>query len=916
MFKKIFFGILLLAAIAAGVYWFTYTKEISTPVSEGINAIPSNAAIIFESKQAKNTWKKLSQTNIMWEELLGTTSFSKLNSQAKYIDSLITMNPEVSKLLDNRSVFISAHLSGANTFDLLYVYSLPNLTYTSTLEDFLKTVNNPIQIGTEPTNREYDGVTISTIHPPNKDSLSYAFLKGIIMMSCKQNLVEDAIRQLKSGVSIAKDKNFSKVINTAGKNVDANVYVNYKTFPNLINNFIFPTLRNETNGLSDFADYSGWDITLKPNSLMLSGFTQANDSSINFLNLFRKQKPQEIELTKVIPSKTALLLFFGISNIKSFQRDYKNYLSAKQRSQNYEQYVEGINKKYKINIERSMLDWINNEMALVVTEPSSTDFSSNAYAVIRSNNIDDAVNTLNGIVDSVAKKEKEKPDTTNYRNYVISHLKLRNLLPQLFGWQFNKIAENYFTAIDDYIVFANTDAALRTFINDFENNKTLANNKNYQAFAENVSGEANLFIYSSIARSGNIYSSFLTEELSKDIEKQLALLQKFEGVGIQFTFNNKLFYSTIYLKYNPEVKQEISTLWESKLDTTISSKPYLVTNHITKAKEIFVQDDANKIYLISNTGKIIWSKQLHEKIMSDIVQVDVLKNNKLQLLFNTRSAIYMYDRNGNDMKGFPIKLKSPATNALSVFDYEKNRDYRIFIACENKKINCYKPDGEEVSGFKFDKTTNLVYVPLQYFRANNKDHICAIDVKGRIYLLDRQGEVRIKIKEQLAPGIRNFFIETGKDYTKSYIIAADTLGNIIKVSLTGDKESIKLQDFETSPYFDYKDINNDKTKEYIFLTRNKLKVFSADKSMIYNYEFQSKLSGLPIFFLFPDGTGKIGVVSEAENKLYLFNENGSIYNGFPLTGKTAFSIGDINNEGIFNLITGSSDNNIYVYQLE
>ena len=281
---------------------------------------------------------------------------------------------------------------------------MPNLTFTSTLEDFLKTINK----NSEPTERDYDGVSISTIHPPEKDSLSYAFLNGIIMMSCKQNLVEDAIRQLKSGGSIAKDKNFSKVINTAGKNVDANLYVNYKVFPGLINNFISPALKNEILGLSDFADYSGWDITLKPNALMLSGFTQTNDSSFNFLNLFRKQKPREIELTKVIPSKTALLLFFGISNIKSFQRDYKSYLSAKQRSQNYELYIDGINKKYKINIEGSMYDWINNEMALVLTEPLSSDLSANSFAVIHSNNIDDAVSSLNAVVYSIAKKDKEK----------------------------------------------------------------------------------------------------------------------------------------------------------------------------------------------------------------------------------------------------------------------------------------------------------------------------------------------------------------------------------------------------------------------------------------------------------------------------------------------------------------------------
>jgi hypothetical protein len=331
---------------------------------------------------------------------------------------------------------------------------------------------------------------------------------------------------------------------------------------------------------------------------------------------------------------------------------------------------------------------------------------------------------------------------------------------------------------------------------------------------------------------------------------------------------------------------------------------------------VLVQDDANKIYLISNTGKVIWTKQLHEKIMSEVIQVDVLKNNKLQMVFNTRSFIYMFDRNGNDMKGFPLKLKSQATNAVSVIDYENNRDYRIFIACENQRILSYKANGEPVSGFEADKTESPVYLPVQYFNTGNKDHLCAVDVKGKVYIFDRHGAIRIKMKEQLAQGIRNFYVEAGKDYRRSYIVAADTLGNITRLSLSGDKEKMKFQDFETSPYFDYRDINNDKTKEYIFLGRKELKVFNADKSLLFNYEFGDEITQAPQFFLFPDGSGKIGVCSEASGELYLFNDNGSLFNAFPLKGKTTFSIGDMNNEGSFNLITGSADNSIYVYQLQ
>ncbi|MES2140707.1 MAG: DUF3352 domain-containing protein [Bacteroidota bacterium] len=920
MWKKILIGIVISVFVAGGIYWFTYTKELHTPVSDAINAIPSNAAIVFESKQTKNTWKKLSQGNVMWEALLGAETFAKLNIQAHYIDSLIKSNVGVSQLLDNHSLFISAHVSGATTFDFLYVYSLPNRSYQSSLEGFIKTINN----NTEPFFREYSGVDIGTVHPYNGDSLSYAFFNGILIMSGKPTLVEDAIRQMKSGISLAMDKNFSKVINTTGKNVDANVYVNYKNFPNILNRFISPVFKKEINSLADFADCSGWDATIKPNALMLNGFTQANDSSTNFLNIFKDQKPQEIELTKVIPSKTALMLWFGVENIKTFHRNYKKYLKSlsQGRAQAYGQYIESLDEKYDINIEKSMLEWMGSEMALVVTESPSNDFVNNSYAVIHSNNIDDAVSALNGLADSVAKREREKlriPNselkTISYRNRPITHLNLPKLLPQLFGWQFNKITNNYYTSIEDYIVFANSKEALQNFIDDFENNKILGNNKNYKIFSENLSIESNVYLYSSIARSANIYSAFVTDELAKDIENKLDLFHKFEAVGIQFSATKKLFYSTAYLKYNPKYKQESGTMWESQLDSTVSSKPFVVINHTDKSKEIVIQDDANKLYLISNTGKIIWTKQLSEKIMSDIVQVDAFKNNKLQLLFNTHNQICMIDRNGNYMKGFPVKLESAATNAISVVDYEKNRDYRIFVACENKKIRCFKSNGEENKAFKFNKTNNKVFVPLQHVSVENKDVLCAVDEKGKIYLLNRQGEIYSNKTENLTEGIRDFYIEPGKDFNKTTVIAANALGNIIKVNLTGKKESFKMDDFDSSPFFDYKDINNDTIKEYIFLANKELKVFSKDKVLLFTHEFNETISQAPLFFHFSDGTGKIGVLSEKTNELYLFNDNGSVYKGFPLEGKTPFSIGDMNNNGILNIITGS-DNTIYLYQLE
>ena len=62
------------------------------------------------------------------------------------------------QLLNNGSVFISAHVSGANSYDFLYVYSLPNLGKKATVEDFRKiieTIGSELKLSKEKTKHSF-----------------------------------------------------------------------------------------------------------------------------------------------------------------------------------------------------------------------------------------------------------------------------------------------------------------------------------------------------------------------------------------------------------------------------------------------------------------------------------------------------------------------------------------------------------------------------------------------------------------------------------------------------------------------------------------------------------------------------------------------------------------------------------------
>ena len=64
-------------------------------------------------------------------------------------------------------------------------------------------------------------------------------------------------------------------------------------------------------------------------------------------------------------------------------------------------------------------------------------------------------------------------------------------------------------------------------------------------------------------------------------------------------------------------------------------KPVIVKNHVTGNNEVLIQDDANRLVLIGEDGKILWKKNIAGEILGDVYQVDKYKNNKLQYMFNT-----------------------------------------------------------------------------------------------------------------------------------------------------------------------------------------------------------------------------------------------------------------------------------------
>jgi hypothetical protein len=887
MLRKILFSVFTLILIAGLIFAFFHFRRMKTPVMEAVKAIPLNASLVFRVNQFSDLAEKLNIGNLFWEELLNIQNIQKINSKILFLDSLIKNNNVAWETFDVNQAYISFHPVGAEKYEYLFAISVPSYVKEDDIKELIASAAPNAFYST----RSFENFNILQISSSN-ESYAITFINGVFILSPSSVLIEDAIRQVNSQKSFEDDYAFNRIISTAGTRINANVIVNYASFFKQFNTILNEEGKEILKPFQDLFNTSAMDVSVRPNSIMLNGFSISYDTIPGLQNHLKKQKPQEIEVIRVLPQSTAFMMFSGFSNFSAYYSSLKKNKAEENKTD-----------------EDLLTTWIGNEIAWIKTDEKSN-FAN--YLIIKSGNLESANQSLLAASSKLSAKENKQED---YRDFVIKKLANENIYQKILGKQYAGIDTTYYTNIGRYFIFGSSIQNLQYFLNEFLAERTLQRDSYYASFSENLSTEANFFVYSNIPRSLDLYKPILNDQLQGAISDHQSSVNKFEAWAWQVINNDDLFYNNFYLKFNPQFKEETQSLFETSLDNLISSSPVFLQNHLNNTKDIFVQDDENIIYLIGNTGKILWSKDLGEKIISEIYQVDAFKNNKLQILFNTSDKIYLLDRNGNYVENYPVLLPSSANAGLNVFDYENSKEYRILISCADNMIYNYAMDGKQVKGFIPIKTSAPVFAKIKHATIGGKDYLIAVDSDGRVNVFDRKGEARLKLKERffISPNHNTLFLEKGRDLSRTYLITTDSLGTVLKLNLNDELEKINMGEISKNHLFLYSDLDNDKVPELIFTDELNISVYDQKFNKLWVYPHESKAIPETNLYLI-DGV-KLGFTSSSSEEIFLLDENGNIVSGFPIKGKTSFSIADLNNDRHLNLVTALG-RNIYLYQIK
>lgn len=877
--------IILIAGLAIMGYFLQLGRK--SLFTDPYKTIPTDACIVIETADLRSLMNSLTTEKGLFGEVGKIKELSTFNQHLKYFADLLNKQG-FKRLFNDGSAIISLH--GNMNGKIVSLLSMPvpadikvrhikEMLSLSGVKEVLETRINSNKV-----------IVLPYLSDKNRDTAYISLVSGLIVCSNSKELLEKAALQPGSGNDVRNVPGFTRVLKASGKTVDK-IFVVFHNLPDFIRPVLVPGSKKLAGNITRLASTAGGDIYISEDGLVLSGYTESTDSS-ELLYRYKTIPIKDFHTYKILPSSTVLFESLIIPSL-TIHSSIDNSVSA-----GTPELAENIKPYLGEEITRAIIDikgQLASDNSLVIYELANRDQAEQHFLELSGATIE----TLYFQPDDQVKIPVYRTSLTGL---------IRVLLPG-FAPDNN---ETLVTFYDNFMITGSSFSTIYRLLYDNILNKTLANDLTYRDFENTLPSRAGYFFYCIPSRIIDYLAGFLNQDIINALQSNRGSLAKIQAAGYQFASSNGMIYNSLSVKFKEEAREESNTEWETLLDTTASIKPFFFTNHITGAKEIFIQDLKNNTYLINAAGRVLWKVPLNERIVSSVYMIDYYRNGKYQLMFSGKNYLHILDRNGNYVERYPVKLRSQATNSMVMFDYDNNLNYRIFIAGEDKLIYSYDKTGSVVKGWKPYKTTGYVNSDINYFKVSGKDYIVATDDKS-IYFLDRSGNKRMNLNEQVtrSPG-SSLRLNAGSD---PFVVCTAGDGTIQQIYFDGTVKKFNIRQFSANHTFDFFDVDGDGSGEYIFIDKGKLYLYNHNRSEIFNREFGSDNLGGPINFIFSASDRKIGVFDVNKNLIYLIDKSGNIMEGFPLRGASMFSIGKLSDKSGWHLVVGGTDRFLYNYKI-
>ena len=657
---------------------------------------------------------------------------------------------------------------------------------------------------------------------------------GIYIESKNKLLVENSLRS-STYLKTENNHNLLKLYNISNSGISLFTQNEFFEFVNSEN---LKEIFTEIESL----DWTQYDLDLDNKKLTLNGVGLVNDSIFKNINALRNIQPNKFEFKSIVPTNFKKLERYSHSH-DNYKSNLENFYSAKEIKEISEDSI-----FYDVN------------------EIGNIFFENDTVSVFVFKNINRVTSKILETTNSILK----------YRGFEIHEL--NNKIFQTQNINIGNKNQNFSTLIENILIISKVSSTIENIILNYTNKSTLKNSNKFN------------FNYEKLPLYSNSFRVYNMDYFNENLYKKLNVdYNKFNFWMHHILIEDDIVYKTHLLEKSPEEITESgpSIVFNLKLSGEVTLKPIWVTNYVTKEPEIITQDNKHNLYLINKDGNIIWRKKLDSKIVGKVVQVDLYKNGRLQYAFVTEDSFIILDKKGNIVKNIKHK-KREKTIGLSVFDYDKNKNYRFLICYEND-IKMLDSNMKKVGGFSTKNIKSEMTSLPKHFRIGSKDFLI-INTKNKILILDRRGNIRIDVNDELKSPTSEIYINQN-----SFVFMNDN--NLVQINLNG---STKINPLPLE------------TNYSLVSSQNKLIYMTENIITINDQNFELKFGNYTNPQLFFDEF--ISITELDLNRIFILKADGSSFDNFPIYGSSSIDVFVEKNKNKL-LVSVGEENEILVYSI-
>ena len=900
MSKRIISFIVVLCLVGIIVFIFIRLKQSNqTFENTAFETIPPNVAALIDVKKISSL--ELFAANAMWRSFSASPLFAPMHTVATLAQTALKNEIQRKNFADN-SLIISFMECKEGVQDYIVSVPLVSPEQINQAHELLQNLFGDCQR----TSYAFDYSTqiYSFENAAKKRRCSYTIFKNTLIISPSHILVEAAVASCKEQHTILGVEDFKKIRKTAGKQTLANAYVNLSKATQL-----FMPLKSQPYG-----SWTEFDVNLRSNAISLNGFSLSASASsptissptADFLSVFRTQTPVKLQLSSVIPANASYFKMWGLSDVKQFRANYERFLTQNKKNDAYSNRLEAFNSLFNSAIAQEIYAIIDSEIAFVCGASHNSGSWGEHYAIVKTisqSQAEDCVaKWLQGYSGgrSAASSGKTSFSLDNKTKYSIQKIPTGEIPAALWGELFDESDFSYISFVNNYMIFANSQEALEKLITAYELKKVLANDAEFKKFQNSVLPAFTYYEYAAM-ETGNTHTP-----LRQIQSEELGIAQRSSAAALQIMAQDGMFYNNIYVTFAEtgsaaKAPTADNVVWESVLDAEIAAQPQIFEIQPGEFG-VFVQDEKHTLYMLNSAGKIQWKKSLQEPLISQLFQIDYFKNGKYQYLANSANYVYCIDRLGNFVENYPHKLEDSSSVAMSVFDYEKTKEYRLFVPA-GKKLQLYNVRMQKIKDWLWNECESDIVAPVQHFVNAGKDYIVCAD-RRNVYLLSRKGELRAKANEQFEKSPQTPWYYHSKTQT---IVTTDINASIKAVNFDGKVQTLQKDTLPKNHYFFYS-LTAD---EYALIANKTCTFYNTHMTPLNTLELGFTVEIAP--HVIKNLSFLIGIVDKS-NKLFYFCSVKDGLTANTLQGQTEFTSGKLQKNQIkTTIIIGTDGNTITNY---